>query len=42
MLNPIKHLKGKLNHLRLNSTHLFRIVQLANSITPNPTANTFS
>lgn len=42
MLNPIKNLRGKINHLCFPSTHLFRIIQLANSIAPNSEATTFS
>ena len=32
MLNPLKNLKGKLNHIRLPPTQLMRIYELANSI----------
>lgn len=32
MLNPLRHLGGKLNHLHLPESRFFRAVQLANSI----------
>ena len=35
MLNPIKHLAGKLNHLHIPQTRYLRIVELANSIRPS-------
>ena len=34
MLNPIKHLAGKLNHLHIPQTRYLRIVELANSVRP--------
>lgn len=34
MLNPLKHLSGKLNHLRIPQTRFLRAVELANSIRP--------
>jgi hypothetical protein len=35
MLNPIKHLAGKLNHLHLPQTRYLRIIELANSVRPS-------
>jgi hypothetical protein len=35
MLNPIRHLSGKLNHLHIPQTRYLRIVELANSIRPS-------
>ena len=35
MLNPIRALKGKLNYLRLPTTHVYKILQLANSLPIN-------
>ena len=32
MLNPLKNLKGKLNHIRVPPTQLMRVYELANSI----------
>jgi hypothetical protein len=34
MLNPIKHLSGKLNHLHIPQTRFLRIIELANVIRP--------
>jgi hypothetical protein len=36
MLNPIKALKGKLNYLKVPNSHLYKLIQLANSIPINP------
>jgi hypothetical protein len=41
MLNPIRNLKGKLNHLRLPSVQLLAATQLANCIHPS-TSNDFA
>jgi len=38
MLNPIRALKGKLNYLKVPNSHLYKIIQLANSI-PNNTSS---
>ena len=35
MLNPIKHLTGRLAHLHIPQTRYLRIVELANSIRPS-------
>lgn len=35
MLNPIKHLSGKLTHLHIPQTRYLRIVELANSLRPS-------
>ena len=35
MLNPIKHLSGKLNHFHLPQTRYFGIIKLANSVQPS-------
>lgn len=35
MLNPIKHLAGKLNHFHLPQTRYLRIIELANSVRPS-------
>ena len=32
MLNPLRHLKGKLNHIRLPQTQFMRVVEIANCI----------
>ena len=32
MLNPVRALKGKLNYLRVPNSHVYKLVQLANSI----------
>jgi hypothetical protein len=38
MLNPLRHLKGKLNHICLPQTQIMRAVLIANSLTPAPTS----
>lgn len=35
MLNPIRALKGKLNYLKVPHSHLFKVIQLANSVPAN-------
>lgn len=35
MFNPIRALKGKLNYLKLPHSHLYKVIQLANSIPIN-------
>lgn len=39
MLNPIRALKGRLNYLKVPNTHLYKIIQLANSVPTNPTSS---
>ncbi len=38
MLNPIRALKGKLNYLKVPNCHVYKIIQLANSV-PNNNAS---
>ena len=38
MLNPIRHLAGKLNHLHIQQTRYLRAIELANAIRPSPDA----
>lgn len=35
MINPVRALKGKLNYLKIQNSHLYKVVQLANSIPTN-------
>lgn len=35
MLNPIRALKGKLNYLKVPNCHLYKIIQVANSVPIN-------
>lgn len=35
MFNPIRALKGKLNYLKVPNTHLYKVIQLANSVPIN-------
>lgn len=35
MLNPIRALKGKLNYLKVPNCHVYKVIQLANSIPVN-------
>ena len=35
MLNPIRALKGKLNYLKLPNCHIYKVIQLANSVPIN-------
>lgn len=35
MLNPVRALKGKLNFLKVPNNHVYKIIQLANSIPNN-------
>lgn len=39
MLNPVRALKGKLNYLKVPNTHLYKVIQLANSVPTNPTSS---
>ena len=40
MLNPLRHLKGRLNHIRLPGNQVLRLIQIANLI--QPTAHSLS
>jgi len=40
MLNPLRHLKGRLNHIRLPANQVHRLIQIANLI--QPTAHSLS
>jgi hypothetical protein len=35
MLNPVRALKGKLNYLKVPNSHLYKLIQLANSVPVN-------
>ena len=35
MLNPIRALKGKLNYLKVPNPHVYKVIQLANSVPNN-------
>jgi len=35
MFNPIRALKGKLNYLKVPNSHLYKVIQLANSVPVN-------
>ena len=39
MLNPLRHLSGKLNHLQLPQQPVMSILKLANSLTPTEDSN---
>jgi len=42
MLNPLRHLAGKLDHLHLPQGRYLRIIELANSIRPSSTASSLT